>query len=84
MAELATIRVRRAWIKNALEESGGIAGLADRLGCQPSTISRQARGLAEAGPRFIAAVMRNLPVEFSDAFEVADRIDRGSIKDIAA
>lgn len=84
MAELATILVRKEWIKNALEESGGLAGLAERIGCQPSTISRQARGLAEAGPRFIAAVIRNLPVEFNDAFEVADRIDRGTVRDVAA
>jgi hypothetical protein len=42
------------------------------LGLAPSTLSRILNGRSKPGPRFIAAVLTNLPVSFNDVFEVVE------------
>jgi len=72
MTFLHTVRVRKAWLENAINEAGGIAALADKLDCAPSTISRQINDKAEAGPRLIGSILTNYPVSFEDVFDVTE------------
>lgn len=72
MTFLHTVRVRKAWLENAANEAGGIAALADKLDCAPSTISRQLNDKAEAGPRLIGSILTNYPVSFEDVFDVTE------------
>lgn len=67
-----TVRVREDWLEKSIQELGGSSALAERLGCSPSTISRHLSGKAEAGPRFIGAVLALYPASFSEAFEVVE------------
>ncbi|KJF21922.1 hypothetical protein C7T36_18260 [Rhodococcus sp. AD45-ID] len=70
MSQIETVRVRHDWIQAALESNGGVTGLANKLGIDKSTVSRQAKGDAEAGPRFIGAVLVHNTIKFEDAFDV--------------
>lgn len=72
MTFLHTVRVRKAWLEDAVNEAGGIAALADKLDCAPSTISRQLNDKAEAGPRLIGSILTNYPVSFEDVFDVTE------------
>lgn len=72
MTFLHTVRVRKVWLENAVNEAGGIAALAEKLDCAPSTISRQLNDKAEAGPRLIGAILTNYPVSFEDVFDVTE------------
>ncbi|MFW9228612.1 hypothetical protein [Corynebacterium striatum] len=72
MTFLHTVRVRKAWLENAVNEAGGIAALADKLDCAPSTISRQLNDKAEAGPRLIGSILTNYPASFEDVFDVTE------------
>lgn len=86
MTFLHTVRVRKAWLENAATEAGGIAALAEKLDCAPSTISRQLNDKAEAGPRLIGAILTNYPVSFEDAFDVTEeeiRTRRARIRSVA-
>ena len=86
MAFLHTVRVRKEWLENAVGEAGGIAALAEKLDCAPSTISRQINDKAEAGPRFIGSVLANYPVQFEDVFDVTEeamRIRRVRVRSVA-
>lgn len=76
MTSLHTVRVRKAWLEDAINEAGGIAALADKLGCAPSTISRQINDKAEAGPRLIGSILTNYPVSFEDVFDVTEEVMR--------
>lgn len=76
MAFLHTVRVRKAWLENAINEAGGITALAEKLDCAPSTISRQINDKAEAGPRLIGTILTNYPVSFEDAFDVTEEVVR--------
>lgn len=53
-----------------LEKYSTMTRLAEKLGLETSTVSRQANGKSEASARFIGAVMTTLSVEFTDAFDV--------------
>ncbi|MHA7726953.1 hypothetical protein [Corynebacterium hesseae] len=72
MTFLHTVRVRKQWLENAVNEAGGIAALAEKLDCAPSTISRQLNDKAEAGPRLIGSILTNYPVSFEDVFDVTE------------
>lgn len=76
MTFLHTVRVRKAWLENAINEAGGITALAEKLDCAPSTISRQINDKAEAGPRLIGTILTNYPVSFEDAFDVTEEVVR--------
>lgn len=76
MTFLHTVRVRKAWLEDAVNEAGGIAALADKLNCAPSTISRQLNDKAEAGPRLIGSILTNYPVSFEDVFDVTEEVMR--------
>lgn len=76
MAFLHTVRVRKTWLENAINEAGGITALAEKLDCAPSTISRQINDKAEAGPRLIGTILTNYPVSFEDAFDVTEEVVR--------
>ena len=76
MTFLHTVRVRKAWLENAINEAGGITALAEKLDCAPSTISRQINDKAEAGPRLIGTILTNYPVAFEDAFDVTEEVVR--------
>ncbi|MEB0001637.1 hypothetical protein QN357_01630 [Cryobacterium sp. RTC2.1] len=67
-----TVRVRAAWAAKAKEQAGGLSGLADRLGVDISTTSRQLAGKSEPSSRFIGAVMTKYSVDFDEAFELID------------
>lgn len=72
MLTVHTVRVRPDWLSQAIAETGGMGPLAEKLECAKSTISRYARGDAEAGPRFIGAVLNAFSVDFDDAFDVTE------------
>lgn len=76
MTFLHTVRVRKQWLENAVNETGGVAALAEKLDCAPSTISRQLNDRAEAGPRLIGAILTNYPVAFEDAFDITEETIR--------
>ena len=76
MTFLHTVRVRKQWLENAVNETGGVAALAEKLDCAPSTISRQLNDRAEAGPRLIGAILTNYPVAFEDAFGITEETIR--------
>ncbi len=68
----ATVRIRSGWAEQARLRAGGIAGVAEKLGVDQSTVSRQLAGKSEPGPRFIGAVLAKYCVPFDEAFEVVD------------
>ncbi|MFA1531930.1 hypothetical protein [Corynebacterium belfantii] len=70
MATMHTVRVRDNWLAKEILAAGGMTALAEKLECNISTVSRQANGIAEAGPRFIGAVLAVFPIDFNDAFVV--------------
>ncbi|BDD81426.1 hypothetical protein TPB0596_11890 [Tsukamurella pulmonis] len=70
MPQIATVRIRQDWLETAVKERGSMAALADHLGLEKSTLSRQAAGKSEASPRFIGAVLVAYPINFADAFDV--------------
>lgn len=72
MSTVHTVRVRLDWLDWAIEEAGGMGPLAEKLECAKSTISRYARGDAEAGPRFIGATLNAFSIDFDDAFDVTE------------
>lgn len=72
MESVHTVRIRQDWIDAAIDREGGMSELARRLGIATSTISRQANGQAEAGPRFIGAVLSEFAVSFQEAFDVVE------------
>ena len=72
MATLHTVRVRKDWLENMAGECGGVAALAKKLDCAPSTISRQLNDRAEAGPRLIGSILANFPVAFEEVFDVTE------------
>lgn len=76
MPTLHTVRVKQGWLDQTIQDEGGMKALAEKLGCAPSTITRQANGTAEAGPRFIGAVLSEYPIDFDDAFEIAQETAR--------
>ncbi|MGM5069790.1 hypothetical protein EU244_033750 [Rhodococcus qingshengii] len=81
MTQIETVRVRHDWIQTALESHGGVTGLADALGIDKSTVSRQAKGDAEASPRFIGAVLVHNAISFEDAFDVTvEQVVRRTVK----
>lgn len=86
MATLHTVRVRKEWLENEVNEAGGVAAFAKKLDCAPSTISRQLNGLAEAGPRLIGAILANYPATFEEVFDVTEeemRVRRVRVRSIA-
>lgn len=86
MTFLHTVRVRKGWLENTVNEAGGVAALAEKLDCAPSTISRQLNGRAEAGPRLIGSILANYPVTFEDVFDVTEeemRIRRVRVRSAA-
>ena len=72
METVYTVRVREDWLEKALDKEGGVRALAQKLGCNASTVSRYARGQAEAGPRFIGSVLSAFTIDFDDAFDVTE------------
>lgn len=76
MTFLHTVRVRKQWLENVVNETGGVTALAEKLDCAPSTISRQLNDRAEAGPRLIGAILANYPVAFEDAFDITEETIR--------
>lgn len=72
MATLHTVRVRKKWLENEVNEAGGVAAFAKKLDCAPSTISRQLNDRAEAGPRLIGSILANFPVAFEEVFDVTE------------
>lgn len=73
MSTLHTIQVRKDWLEEAISEAGGMSALAEKLSCSPSTITRYAAGTSEAGPRFIASVMKEFALHFDDAFVIVNK-----------
>lgn len=71
MAQPSTVRVRPEWATAIKAEYGDLAAVSARLGVDKSTVSRQFSGKADAGPRFIAAVLTTFPVKFEDAFDIS-------------
>lgn len=39
MTFLHTVRVRKAWLENTVNEAGGISALADKLDCAPRQLA---------------------------------------------
>ncbi|MEY8577244.1 hypothetical protein AALI21_02910 [Corynebacteriaceae bacterium 6-324] len=76
MAFHYTVRVRKDWIEGAIQNAGGVAALAEKIGCEPSTVSRQYHGGSEAGPRFIGGVLAHCAVDFSQAFDITEEETR--------
>jgi predicted DNA-binding transcriptional regulator AlpA len=67
-----TLRIRKdAWTE-AFEEAGafGDQSVAELLGMDRSSVYRVVTGKTVPGPRFIAAVLSRLAVDFEDVFEV--------------
>lgn len=69
-AMTSTVRLNLAWARRTCDERGGVAGFADAIDTDRSTVYRHLQGGMEAGPRFIAAVLTAYPVMFDDAFDV--------------
>lgn len=85
MATLHTVRVRKKWLENEVNEAGGVAAFAKKLDCAPSTISRQLNDRAEAGPRLIGSILANFPVAFEEVFDVTEeemRVRRVRVRSI--
>lgn len=72
MASIHTVRVRKEWLEAAVQAEGNMVELARKLDCNPSTISRQLNGKAEAGPRLVGAILNKFPVLFEEAFIVSE------------
>jgi hypothetical protein len=70
MAEVATVRLNPEWAAATKSECGGVAAFGAALGVDKGTASRHLNGKAEAGPRFIGAVLTNFAVRFDEAFDV--------------
>lgn len=71
----ATVRVRSSWAKDVRHRAGGLAGVAEKLGVNESTVSRQFSGKSEAGSRFIGAVLVEYSIPFEEAFELVEDLD---------
>ena len=66
----ATVRLNPDWARQACADCGGVAGFAEAINADRSTVYRHLSGDVDAGPRFIGAVLTAFPILFDDAFDV--------------
>ena len=67
------VKVNQEWMAATCESLGGTNALAEKIGVDPSTVSRVQNGRSQVSSRFIAAVLTHLPVAFGDAFEIIEQ-----------
>ena len=72
MEKVHTVRIRQDWLTRECNRLGGMSFFAKKVGVTTSTISRHFHGRAEAGPRFIGAVLAAYPEKFERVFDVTE------------